>query len=167
MEWLITTLGSSAFNGLVGFVGSWVSKREERKALADEYDFKIAAKKLELEEAESERSHELQMADKQMERAQVEGDIKIEHAEVGAFTESQKTVGTLQGALRLVRPIITFYLLGMTTILAVIIWNKTDGLSQFDPIELKGMMMMILQQVLSLTSMCVGWWFGSRGGNIK
>lgn len=167
MEWLVSTLGSSAFNGLIGFIGSWAAKREERKALADKYEYDLQKQKMEIEEANDERSHELQMADKQMERAKLEGDIKIEHAEVGAFVESQKTVGTLQGVLRLVRPIITFYLLGMTTILAVLIWNKTDGLNNFHPEELQSMLMLILQQVLSLTSMCVGWWFGSRGGNIK
>jgi hypothetical protein len=167
MEWLVSTLGSSAFNGLVGFVGSWVSKREERKALKDEYEYKLAAKQMEIEEAANERHHELEVADKQIERAQVEGDIEIEKADVGAFTVSQQTLGKLKGFLRLVRPIITFYLLTMTTVLAIGLWVETDGFAALEPWEHKEMLLLVLNQLLALTSMCVGWWFGSRGGNIK
>ena len=76
-----------------------------------------------IDELKLEQLHELSMADKEMDRAKIEGGIKIEHAEVGAFSDSQRTLGNLQGALRWVRPAITGYLLIVSSILVFVVWD--------------------------------------------
>ena len=134
MEWLIGALSSSGFGVVAGLVGNFVSKKMEIKKEELEKEFLIAKGELEIRSMEAEQSHEIAMADKQVERARAEGEIKIEHAEIGAFTENQKTLGKLEGALRWVRPLITGYLLVVSSYLFYIVWQKVDGLENFSAI---------------------------------
>lgn len=167
MDWLVDVFTSGGFGAVTGLVGGLVTKHIERKEKANERAYNLKARDQDLEELKLEQAHELDMADKQVERAQVEGAIKIEHAEVGAFTESQKTLGKLTGALRWVRPAITFFLLIGSTLLTVIVWNKVEGLDNFTPDQLTGLLWEMIMTILFLTVTAVTWWFGSRGGNIK
>jgi len=167
MDWLVDIFTSGGLGAITGLAGGLITKHIERKEKANERGFLLKKQELDLKELELEQAHETAMADKQMERAQVEGNIKIEHAEVGAFTESQKTVGKLTGFLRAVRPAITFYLLFVSTILTVIVWNRVGGLSSFTPEQLTDLLREMIATILFLTVTAVAWWFGSRGGNLK
>ena len=167
MEWLVDIFTSGGLGAVTGLVGGLLTKHIERKEKSNERNYLLKKQELNIKELELEQAHELDMADKEVERAKVEGDIKIEHAEVGAFTESQKTMGPLTGALRWVRPAITFFLLIGSTILTVIVWNKVDGLENFTPEQLTGLLWEMIMTILFLTVTAVTWWFGSRGGNIK
>lgn len=165
MDWLITALGSSGLGSIIGLAGGIITKAIEAKQNAREMAFKLKSRELDLREAEQERSHELDMADKMVERAQVEGELRVgELAGIG-FNESQKT-NKVDGALRFVRPAITFYLLFGSTALFATVWRKVGGLEGIPSADLVDMLVMMISSAMFLTVTCVSWWFGSRGGNL-
>lgn len=165
MDWLINALSSTGLSAIIGFASGLITKRLELKQAVQDMNFKIKMRELDLKEAEHERGHELHMADKMVERAQVEGEIKVEALEVGAFQESQKS-NKVDGFLRWVRPGITFYMLLASSALFAVVWDRVGGLSNIPKAELIEMLMMMISASTFLTVLCVSWWFGSRGGNI-
>lgn len=161
MEWLATILGSGGLGTVVGMAGSLFRAHIDRKEKANEREFLLKKQELELKEVKLEQTHELEMADKQMERAKVEGEIVIEGKEVDAFAKSLPSE-KFTGWLSFVRPAITFFLLFSSTVLAVVVWNKVDGLENFTPEELTDTLRDIIASTLFLTMTAVTWWFGSR-----
>lgn len=166
MDWLADIFTSGGFGGLIGLVGGWIAKISEHKLKKEEFAYEIEKAKLALEEAKLEHSHERWMADKQIERAQVEGGIKIESEEVQAFTESIKNADKFTGILRYVRPAITAYLLLASTALFAVVWVRVGGLDAFNPDELNDLLREQINSAMFLTMTCVAWWFASRGGNL-
>jgi len=165
MDWLITALSTSGFGSVIGLAGGLITKHLEAKNAAKEMEFQVAMRELDISEGEQERAHELGMADKMVERAQVEGGIKVEALEVGGFIESQKN-NKVSGALRWVRPGITFYLLIASSSLFAVVWQKVGGLQEVPKADLVDMLLLMINAAIFLTVTCVSWWFGSRGGNI-
>ena len=165
MEWLVDVFTTSGFGSIIGLAGGIITKRLELKSLAQEMNFKLKMRSYDLQESEQERNHELSIADKNMQRAKVEGEIQVESLEVGAFTESQKH-GAVDGVLRFVRPLITAYLLIMSSALFYTVWHKVGGLAEIPKADLVEMLLMMISAAIFLTVTCVSWWFGSRGGNI-
>ena len=165
MEWLASVLSSSGLGSIVGLAGGIITKRLELKALSQEMSFKLKMRDYDIQESAQERSHEIDIANKNIERAKVEGEIKVESLEVGAFTESQKN-GAVDGVLRFVRPLITGYLLIVFTFLTIVVWQSVGGLESINEADRVGIFRDMLNAIIFLTVTCVAWWYGSRGGNI-
>lgn len=165
MDWLITALSSSGLGSIVGLAGGLTTKYFELRMSSKEMAFKLESRKLDLQEGAQERAHELGMADKTTQRAQIEGAIKVEELDVSGFIESQKS-NVVTESLRWVRPAITFYLLFASSVLFKTLWGKTGGLDDVPKAELIEMLLIMINSALFLTVTCVSWWFGSRGGNI-
>lgn len=166
MDWLVDLFIGPGAAGITGLLGGMVSKYFEAKAKREQYRYEEAMRKLDIAEARLERDHELSMADKEMERAQIEGNIAIEEGELRAFNTSQTEGNRVEGILKFVRPGITFYLLVTVSILFAAIWKSVGGLEAFEPSELVVLLKDMTNAAIYLTVMCIGWWFGSRGGNI-
>lgn len=166
MDWLVDALVGPGAAGITGLIGGAFSKYFEAKAKREQYRYEEAMRKLDIAEARLERDHELAMADKQMERAQIEGELAIDQEEMKAFTISQTEGNRVEGILRFVRPGITFYLLAAVSVLFGIVWIKVGGLSTFAPNDLNTLLVDMINAAIYLTVMCVGWWFGSRPGGV-
>lgn len=168
MEWLVGLLTSTSTGGIIGVLGSWLTKREERKNIQLKYEYEVKMSEIRKEEARIESDHELAMADKQIERAQVEGELAIGEQEVIAFREGlkeqTKTYGImLVDSIRgLMRPLITIYLLVIATFVMIKINGIVGGFEEFDQEELMNTYKGVIDQVLFLTATAVTWWFGSR-----
>lgn len=168
MEALLSILTSTGAGGIIGVVGSWLTKREERKNIQLQFERDVKLAEIRKDEAKIEADHELALADKQIERAQVEGSVAIDQAEVEAFTEGlkeqSKTYGikAVDGIRGLMRPIITVYLLIIATLLTLKINQLVGGLDSLEMSELKGIYDNVINQMLFLTATAVTWWFGSR-----
>ena len=170
MESLIGLFSTGGMGAIIGLAGSWMTKREDRKKAELDLQREIEIGKLRLQEITAESEHELAMADKEMERAEVEGNIAIESAEIDAFTESLKAQAKSTGivfvdAVRgMMRPLITVFLLGLSTWLAVTVHTLVGGLETISKVELFDLYEIIIQQIIFLTVTAVTWWFGSRPG---
>jgi hypothetical protein len=168
MEALLSILTSTAAGGIIGVVGSWLTKREERKNIQLQFERDVKLAEIRKDEAKIEADHELALADKQIERAQVEGSVAIDQAEIEAFThglkEQSKNYGikVVDGIRGLMRPLITVYLLVIATLLTLKINQLVGGLDSLEMSELKGIYDNVINQMLFLTATAVTWWFGSR-----
>ena len=168
MELLFSLLSTTGAGGIMGLVGSWLTKREERENLKVTNAHEKAMATIRMHEQKLEANHELAMADKQLERAQVEGNIAIEQGEIAAFNTSLLQQGKSTGiafveAIRgLMRPAITIYLLVIASIIAYNINGLIGGIKQLPTEELLMTYKEIIQQLLFLTATAVTWWFGLR-----
>jgi len=168
MEWLLSIFSSSGLGAIVGAVGAYFTRKAELAKMQAQHNFELKNRELDLQEASSERTHELQMADKQMQRAKVEGDVAEQQVEAEAFKESIMQAGkrigiTFVDAIKgLMRPTITVYLLINTTVLAFAVGDLLGGLAGLPTQELSELYKTIITQVVGLTALAVSWWFGSR-----
>ena len=168
MEALLSILTSTGAGGIIGVVGSWLTKREERKNIQLQFERDVKLAEIRKDEAKIEADHELALADKQIERAQVEGSVAIDQAEIEAFTDGLKEqsknygIKVVDGIRGLMRPLITVYLLIIATLLTLKINQLVGGLDSLEMSELKGIYDNVINQMLFLTATAVTWWFGSR-----
>ena len=168
MGWIVDLFSTGGMGAIIGLAGSWLTKREKRKEAELNLQREIELGKLRLDELAAESEHELAMADKQMQRAELEGDIVVEKAEVDAFTESLKSQAKSTGILiidavrGLMRPLITVFLLGVSAWLAYSVNGLVGGLSSLDSKAIYALYDQIIQQIIFLTVTAVTWWFGSR-----
>ena len=167
VETLLELLLGGATGGIVGVVGglfrAWLDVRA--MALRNEHEFKLRQLDASLEAAQ--QRHELAMADKQAERAQVEGIIQRDVSELQAFTTSlqehaQRYGGWVDQVRGVMRPAITTYLLIALTVWTALVWTKFGGLQQFDPFDLEVMLRQLINTWVFLATGAVGWWYASR-----
>jgi hypothetical protein len=171
MTLLAGLLTSSGFGAIIGLLGSWLTKRQEAKTLALQYQHENDMAKQRLVEAAAEYAHEIALKKEQIEQVQVEGAIQIDSKAMDAFTASIqndkpsgiKFVDAIRG---LMRPAITLYLLAVTTALTLSIHKIVGGLESFDPKELFSLYQQIVLEIIFLCSTAVCWWFGSRPSSV-
>jgi len=172
-ETIMGVLGSSGFGVITGLVGSFLAKREERLSMALRFKHENTMMQYELQRDVQDHAHDLDMADKNMEMAETEGQIATDVAEMGNIHETIQAqakasgIGWLDGILRFVRPVITFYLLVILTIIGFKLHTLVGGLDKLPIAEVFSLYKHIIYQTVFLAVTAVAWWFGSRGGNMK
>ena len=173
LETIMAVLSSSGLGVITGLVGAFMSKREEFKVMQLQYSHEKAMAQYDLQRDVQDNAHDLDMADKNMEMAQTEGQIDTDIAEMGNVAETIKAQGKssgnpiLDGILRFVRPVITFYLLAVLSVIGWKLHSLTGGLDNLPVGDLFTLYKHVIIQTTFLTVTAVAWWFGSRGGNIK
>ena len=169
IDGILSVLTSSGLGAIVGAVGGWMGKRENRLLKSLEFDHNIKAAEIETKQMALEFDHALQLADKQIEQTQTEGDIATDIAETEAFAQGLKIQQIKSGssivdAIRfLMRPIITVYMLIIATYFAYSIHQLVEGIEVLGILQLVDMYTQIISQIFFLTITCVSWWFSSRG----
>lgn len=168
MDWLTDILGSTGFGGLLGGIFSIFTKREDRKLVESRQNHEREMRGMDMQEQQMTQQHEITLADKQIQRAESEGKMKNELLESEGFVNSLKnaTVNTgvaIVDAVRgLMRPLITVYLMIMTSYIAYRVSTLVGGIEALPVTEIYDLYREIILQVLCLTSLAVAWWFGSR-----
>lgn len=173
MNLLADIFASSGAGAIVGLLGSWLTKREERRNLEIKLTHDANMADIRRQEAAIESEHELAMADKQVERAQIEGAIALNEAEVSAFKEGLKEqqvmyqVKWVDGIRGLMRPLITLYLLVLATYITWQIGNYIGGVKQLDKDIMSQLYTDTIMQIFFLVTTAVTWWFGSRPSSAR
>lgn len=153
-------LASVLSGGMTGIIGSvvggvfkFLDRREEAKAKAAEFQQEQALLRLQMEAGRAETENELAIAQAVTSREQL----------VSSYQHDMST-GTgyrwVAGVLRLVRPILTFALIGLTA--AFYFTMESDAV--IDGMQLKAY---IINTMVYTTSAAVLWWFGDRAMQIK
>lgn len=168
MDAILDLLGGGALGGIVGAIASIFKGAQERKAKAEEMAHEYRMTELSLRDAAQQQGHEIQMADKGIQRAEVEGAIQADVADSEAFSKSivsglKDTGIQLVDAIRgIMRPVITVYVLGVATYLAINVAALVGGLSGLDTDYVMQLYLRIIDDLMFLTMAAVLWWFGSR-----
>jgi len=169
---LSTILGiftSGGFGVIAGLVGSWATKREERKTLELNINHELAMAEIEAKRDAQDQAHSLALADKGMELAQLEGEIAVDTAEMDNVGETIRAQGKssgnaiVDGILRFVRPLITGYLLVIVTVIGFKLHTLLGGFESLPINDVFELYKHIIYQTVFLTVTAVAWWFGSRG----
>lgn len=152
-------LGSPILGSAIGFLGSWLKDREVRKQ--QELNF----------------NHQQVMAEINAKNTREELSLRGSIAEtvsIGEAFETSQKYGNqksgspvLDGIRSLVRPLVTTYLLGVTTYFGYSVHQLLGGLEILTPVELLSLYKEIILSLLALTNMSVAWWFGSRKSSQK
>ena len=170
---ILDILSSGGIGAIVGAIGSFLNKMEERKILKLKHAYNLADRELDLREVVAEQEHNLAMADKQMEQTELEGDIATDVAEVNAFATHLKVNAKATGiafvdAIRgLMRPLITIYLMAMVTYIGYQTHVLVGGLESLPADELFTLYRDIIMSTIFLMTVAVTWWFGSRPHGTK
>tara|TARA_R110002096_G_scaffold174100_1_gene349821 strand:+ start:695 stop:1219 length:525 start_codon:yes stop_codon:yes gene_type:complete len=168
LDAIIGIASSSGLGAIVGLVGSYMAKREQRKLdeMNNVHDVRMA--KIDMERDAAESAQALQMADKQIEQSQAEAEIASEVSAGEAFTASQlmanqaSGVTWVDGLRSLMRPLITIYLLVIVTYITANLHTSLGGLDALAQADLFKLYTHIINQTVFLTVTAVLWWFGSR-----
>jgi len=180
LETVLGIASSAGLGSIVGVVGGWLTKRENRKADAQRQAHDLALANIDLQQDRMSQDHALALADKGMESSQLEGQIAVDIAkaegavsidkiEAEAFASSvaiqTKMTGILfvDGIRYLMRPVITVYLLIATTYFMYSTHDTVDGLASIPVDDLYTLYANMINQLLFLTITSVSWWFMSRG----
>ena len=80
LETVLGIASSAGLGSIVGVVGGWLTKRENRKADAQRQAHDLALANIDLQQDRMAQDHALALADKGMESSQLEGQIAIDVA---------------------------------------------------------------------------------------
>lgn len=166
MDWLASLASSSGLGAALGLIGGIGQKIVDMRAKKLDYDFQLKSRNQDIAESKLDREHELSMAYKQMEIAEVEGEIENDGKRLDAFTESQKNAGRIP-ILTYVRAAITFYLLIAVSVLFYQAWSAIGGIESLSTDQLSRIVTYMIESAVFLATTCVTWWFAAQGGNMK
>ena len=142
---LITFLSSPILGGLTGMIGTYFTRKEERKLQQLKLDHEF-------------RTLQVQ-ADNTRQELRLKSDIIREEYEGKAFTTSMESQKDM---LFWVRPVITFYLLILATYIAYQINTLVGGIETLPMSKLIDLYGQILSAIIYLTITAVTWYFGQR-----
>lgn len=182
---MIWTALSPILGGITGLLGSWVEKRYELQKSKVDLDTLKENNRLAESLADKEYSRLVKIAEIDVEKLNVTADSDALQASYNVFTAPMTPAGTpLSGGKlwlallidsfnNLVRPFSTVYyqvLLGGLTMYTVYYLNTyAPGMLTTDEMKLQllAILFSIIDMILFLASMSLGWWFGNRGMSVR
>ena len=175
-------LGSAVFGGLTGLLGGIVNRVGDYFTLKENNKQKLAMldKELDITKVEAEKeltlAREKNMTDREVAETQAleksyeadkatyfTSDIQKELPE-GAKTITAIAMAFVDFVRGLTRPGITLYMCLLTTLIYIQMQDiiAASGSKAFTPESAIKIIMIIIDGVIYLTTMAVGWWFASR-----
>lgn len=104
----------------------------------------------------------------ELRRLESQSKADTQTSEARAFEQSQISVSAVGDAIKSAfRPLITGVLLYMMLRLILDLEKITGGISSFPVATLASMYNDIIMNVITLTAICVSWWFASRPSGIS
>lgn len=170
LEGILAIFGSNVGGSLIGWIGGWLGKKEDRKfaelQLKDKHDeraYELAHAKLQLEIMDKELAGTERIAVIQQEGVETEGHYR-------AIAESFKHDSGLKGApwiesLRAAtRPVLTFWFAVVASLQAAFILyiGFMTYKVQLSPGETFELVKYSLMWVFFQSGVCIGWWFAQR-----
>lgn len=172
IEALFGFLGGPVASGITGLLGGWLTKREESKVIMAKLEHEKAVMQFQLDSQKLEMQHALDVADKNLVLAQTEGDIDRDIKDMDAMiaainAQSKPSIPWIDAILKFVRPGLTIWVLYLFSRTSADISRLSGGLQNLDANTLEDLLIRITIGMINLTFLAVGWWFGSRGGNLQ
>lgn len=150
-------LGSGSVGTILGVVGGYITKREERKFIKEQGERDLAL------QAENNR-HEKEMASINQEHAVLQSERVMSEKEWDAFIEGQSNSTPLSENIKaIVRPLVLVVLLFQTYLLLQMFDIEGVKLNELYTAEqIATLHQTVIYTILSLTCMAVSWYFTQR-----
>lgn len=156
IDTLVDILSGGAIASIVGMIGGFLSRIEERKTLELKLNYEERM-------ANIQRSRETFLAEQKLTMSELMGKQRIEGLEGQAFLESQKPRSEISEIIKAcVRPIVLGILLVHTFFLYGALKELAGELDAFPAADIAAMYKLIVISSLSLTTMGVSWYFSQR-----
>lgn len=168
LEIVMSLFSSSGIGALFGLVGSWLTKREERRNVELRLSHEKDMARLENKNLLLRQEHQVRIAEYGVDAIVQQGEYAVEQAEAAAFIASQASNqplinGFTEFVRGLMRPVITLYLLLVASFVA---WHINDYMVGVSDVmredEVIDIFRVTLDRIMFLTTTAVTWWFGSR-----
>ena len=153
--WIVEMLSTGGFSAILGGIMGIATKWQEQKILDSKQNHAVAMLNAQTDSA-------LRLAEAEIEGDRVKGQLAVDKQDAKSFTESQKSTVIGDAIKSAIRPIITVALMYMVWDIYVkmdIIVGGIEGLPSQDVFDLHRT---IILQVIALSGVCIGWWFGNR-----
>lgn len=156
MDFLIDIFSSAGFGSILGVIGGFFQKREERKLVEIKNKHQLAMLKAKTDAT-------VEVAKMGIEEAKVAGSLLVDKIEAKAFEASQKTTSKIAEIMKaFIRPIILSVLMYQTYLILISLEELTGGLSGLESSEVIGLYKIVVLSITALTSTAVAWYFASR-----
>lgn len=170
LEGIIGLLSSNAIGSVVGWVGGWLNKKEDRNLqvllLEDKQkdrQFELDKRRIDIEVMEKELAGKEKVAVIQKEGEETK-------AALSALSESYKHDASLKGSPKIesfrasIRPIITIWAAFVGTIQAAAVIGIAFFLYKvsFSPDQMFELVKYTILWVFFQAGLCIGWWFANR-----
>jgi len=162
LSFLTDLFGGGAIGGAIGAVAPLIANAQKRKQQAQDNEHDLEIQKLALQELEISQSHQLLVADKNLEIAESETEGEIANSELAIDLATVESQGKLSGAIAWVRPVLTGYLLIMLSIFTGWVLVEVGGFAEFGTDELVDIFRDLIKTFITLGSAAVLFWFTAR-----
>ena len=160
-------LTSGGMGAIVGLVGGALTRWQQYKLEKVQLEHEAKMRDLDVKEAALERKHDLDIIDKNINKAEAEGKIAYQVADLDnlkASIQADRDTGIpsiekLKGAMR---PYITLFLMVSYTGFMGYLTYKLNGLSALSHEKLVELYIYGIESYVFLSITAVGWWFASR-----
>ena len=159
MSAVLSLLASPIFGSITGFLGSWLTKKEERKL-----------KELELKHdevmAQMRNQQEILVAEKKLAGVIEEGKIVIQSEEMKAFTASQEKSSTFGEKVKnMMRAALICYVSLVCGLLTCMIYRQIGGLDAMSTAALVSLFGETVSMFFYMFSLGYSWFYGIRGSS--
>lgn len=171
LETLLAILGSGTIGSIVGLVGGIINRKIDLQAKKLDHEENQAKRQHEIDKLGAEKEYMLEEAKAKLEIVSVEGEAKIESAGYAAMAESYKFAaptsadGLVDKVSKVVRPAITVFMVWFVWDLYADINDLMTQLKVVqDTITVVKIWAMIVEFILFQSGVVIGWWFAMRPG---
>ena len=159
MSAVLSLLASPIFGSITGFLGSWLTKKEERKL--KELDYKHAEVM-----AQMKNQQEILVAEKKLAGVIEEGKIVIQSEEMKAFTASQEKSSTFGEKVKnMMRAALICYVSLVCGLLTCMIYRQIGGLDAMSTAALVSLFGETVSMFFYMFSLGYSWFYGIRGSS--
>ena len=156
---LVKLLASPILGSIAGFLGSWLTKMEDRKQKALDYQHEetmLAAR----------NQQEILVAEKKLQGLIEEGRLAVEKADVDAFGKSQERSSTFGEKVKnMMRAILISYVAIVCGLLTFAIYRRIGGIGAMESVALVGLFADTVSMFFYMFSMGYAWFYGIRGSS--
>ena len=159
MTTLLSLLASPILGSITGFLGSWLTKKEERalKALEFQHEEAMLAAK---------NQQEILVAEKKLQGVIEEGRLAVEKADVDAFGKSQERSSTFGEKVKnMMRAILISYVAIVCGVLTFLIYHLIGGFNSMESAALVVLFADTVSMFFYMFSMGYAWFYGIRGSS--
>jgi len=159
MSAILSVLASPILGSVTGFIGQWLTRKEERAMLAEKNRHDEAM-------LEAQNKQAILIAEKKLQGAIEEGKMAIAKEEAVAFTESQKSVPGIGDTIKnWVRAALVTYVAIVCLVLTIMVYRSMGGLGAMHTSALVLMFGEAVSQFFFMFGLAFSWFYGVRGSS--
>lgn len=162
LSFIADIVGGGAIGGVLGAITPLIAQSQKRKQKREDNAHELEMAKVTLEETQLEQSHELAIADKELDKAETEGELLIEQKEVDAQISIIEGQASAKGSKAWIRPVLTAYAMIVATVLGWAVFESAGGLEAFTASEKVEMLLLVVDSAFLFATASFMFWFTAR-----